>query len=267
MAHKTVYIPVETLKRFMVDVFTALGVPRDEAKTCAQVLITSDLRGIESHGVGRLKMYYDRIKQGILSPTTRFEVVTEGPTTAVVDGHNGMGHVIATRSMQMAIDKAKEYGMGSVAVRNSSHFGIDGYYALMAVEQGLIGLAFTNARPSVAPTFGVEPLLGTNPIAFGAPTDEEFPFLFDAATSITQRGKIEVLDRAEEPTPAGWVIDRNGRSATDTKAILEGLKKKEYALLPLGGAGETLGGHKGYGLSAMVEIISAALQGERSCTP
>ncbi len=261
MAQETVCLPVETLKRFMVDVFIHLGVSNKDASVCAEVLIASDLRGIESHGVGRLKMYYDRIKQGILFPITHMEVVKEGPTTAVIDGHHGMGHVIATRSMQMAIDKAKKHGMGSVAVRNSSHFGIAGYYALMGVDQGLIGMAFTNARPSVAPTFGIQPMLGTNPIAFGAPTDEEFPFLFDAATSITQRGKIEVLARAEKPTPEGWVIDRNGDTAIDTEAILDGVKKKEFALLPLGGIGETLGGHKGYGLSVLVETLSAALQG------
>lgn len=259
--HETVYLPVETLKRFTVDVFVYLGVPKEDAFVCSEVLIASDLRGIESHGIGRLKMYYDRIKDGILSPITQFEVVREGPTTAVVDGHHGMGHVIATRAMQMAIDKAKKYGMGSVAIRNSTHFGIAGYYALMAVGQGLIGLAFTNARPSVAPTFGVKPLLGTNPIAFDAPTDEECPFLFDAATSIAQRGKIEVLDRAEKPTPTGWVIDREGKPATETTTILNGLKKGDHSFLPLGGAGEALGGHKGYGLSAMVEILSAALQG------
>lgn len=261
MSEGTVYLPVETLKRFMRDVFLRLGVPEDDAAICAEVLITSDLRGIESHGVGRLKMYYDRIRQGILSPVTRIEVVREGPTTAVFDGHDGMGHVIGHRAMETAIAKAKEYGLGAVAVRNSSHFGIDGYYALMAVKEGQIGLSFANARPSVAPTFGVEPMLGTNPIAFGAPTDEEFPFLYDAATSITQRGKIEVLARAEKETPSGWVIDREGSLATDTNAILEGIPKKLFALLPLGGAGETFGGHKGYDLATMVEILSAALAG------
>ncbi len=261
MTDKTVYLPVETLTRFMRDVFVHLGVPEADAAICTEVLITSDLRGIESHGVGRLKMYYDRIKQGILSPVTTIEVVTDTPTTAVFDGHDGMGHVIGRQAMETAIKKAKDYGLGAVAVRNSSHFGIDGYYTLMAVNAGQIGLSFTNARPSVAPTFGVAPMLGTNPIAFGAPTDEEFPFLYDAATSISQRGKIEVLARAEKETPAGWVIDRNGDLATDTNAILDGIPKKLYALLPLGGRGETFGGHKGYDLATMVEILSAALAG------
>jgi len=260
MAEQVVYIPVETLERFMVDVFVSMGVPPEDAAICADVLIASDLRGIESHGVGRLKMYYDRIRAGIQQPVTDFQVVKETPTTAVVDGGHGMGHVIAYRAMRMAIDKAREYGLGAVAVRNSTHFGIDGYYPLMAVQEGMIGLAFTNARPSIAPTFGVQPMLGTNPIAFGAPTDEDCPFLFDAATSITQRGKIEVLDRAGEPTPEGWVVDQQGEYATDTPAILEGLVTDDYALLPLGGLGEMLGGHKGYGLAAMVEILCASLQ-------
>ena len=146
-------------------------------------------------------MYYDRIRQGVQFPITQMEIVRESPTTAVVDGHHGMGQVIGYRSMQMAIEKARQYGMGAVAVRNSAHFGIAGYYPLMAVKAGMIGMAFTNARPSIAPTFGVKPMLGTNPIAFGCPTDEEFPFLYDAATSITQRGKLEVLARMEKMRP------------------------------------------------------------------
>jgi L-2-hydroxycarboxylate dehydrogenase (NAD+) len=253
-------IPVLTLQQFMVDVFVGCGVPVDDAKICADVLITSDLRGIESHGIGRLKMYYDKIRSGVQKPITHFEIVREGPTTAVVDGNHGMGQIIGTRAMQLAIDKARVYGMGSVAVRNSTHFGIDGYYPLMAVKAAMIGMSFTNARPSIAPTFGVQPMLGTNPIAFGAPTDEDCPFLFDAATSITQRGKIEVLAREEKPTPEGWVIDQQGHYVTDSDQILVGFGTGENALLPLGGPGEMLGGHKGYDLATIVEILSASLQ-------
>ena len=261
MISGTCYIPVLTLRQFMQDVFVAVNVPPEDARTCAEVLITSDLRGIESHGIGRLKLYYDRIKKGLQMPVTQFEVVREGPATALVDGHHGMGQVIGVRAMQMAIDKARIYGMGSVAVRNSTHFGIDGYYPLMAVKAGMIGFSVTNARPSIAPTFGVQPMLGTNPIAFGAPTDEDCPFLFDAATSITQRGKIEVLARKGQPVPDGWVIDQVGSSASDPVAILDGFAKEKNALLPLGGAGELLAGYKGYGLATMVEILSASLQG------
>jgi LDH2 family malate/lactate/ureidoglycolate dehydrogenase len=253
-------VPAAVLEAFMRDVFIKLGVPGDEAKTCAEILITSDLRGIESHGIGRLKMYYDRIRSGMQLAVTNMEVVRESPTTAVIDGHDGMGQVIGYRSMQMAIDKARQYGMGAVAVRNSSHFGIAGYYPLMAVKAGMIGMTFTNARPSIAPTFGVKPMLGTNPIAFGCPTDEECPFLFDAATSITQRGKLEVLSRLEKPAPGGWVIDATGAFLVDPNTCLTGFGQGAAALLPLGGSGEILGGHKGYSLATIVEIFSASLQ-------
>jgi LDH2 family malate/lactate/ureidoglycolate dehydrogenase len=244
----------------MQDVFTGMGVPLEDAIIAAEVLITSDLRGIESHGIGRLKYYYDRIQSGQHQPVTNFEVVRESPATAVVDGHDGVGMVIGTRSMQMAIDKARVYGMGSVAVRNSTHFGIDGYYAIMAVKANMIGMSFTNARPSIAPTFGVQPMLGTNPIAFGCPTDEDFPFIFDAATSITQRGKFEVLARAEKMAPEGWAIDQEGHNLTDPNEVLKSMGRDMAALLPLGGAGELGGGHKGYDLATIVEILSASLQ-------
>lgn len=262
MNDKVYWIDFNTMESFMADVFRGAGVPEEDAKVCADVLITADKRGIDSHGIGRLKpIYYDRIKLGIQNPVTNFEVVKEGPTTAVIDGHNGMGHVISKKAMQMAIDKAKKYGMGMVAVRNSTHYGIAGYYALMAVEQGCIGITGTNARPSIAPTFGVENMLGTNPLTFGMPTDEEFPFVLDCATSITQRGKIEVYDRAGKELPKGWVIDENGNARTDTHQILQDLVKGTAALTPLGGIGEETAGYKGYGYATVVEILSSALQG------
>jgi LDH2 family malate/lactate/ureidoglycolate dehydrogenase len=260
MEKKIVHIPADILEKFMYDVFVHLGVPEEDARISAEILITSDLRGIESHGIGRLKLYFDRINEGIQLPKTTFEIVRQSPTTAVVDGHDGMGQVIGYRAMHLAIQKAKEFGMGSVAVRNSAHYGIAGYYPLMAIKAGMIGLSVTNARPSIAPTFGTKPMLGTNPIAFGAPTDEKCPFLFDAATSITQRGKLEVLARLEKPTPVGWVEDPLGNPLTDTNKILSGFAKDAAALLPLGGQGEGLAGYKGYGLATMVEILSASLQ-------
>ncbi len=262
MYEDCVWIDFETMERFMTDVFIGVGVPVEDARICADVLITADRRGIDSHGIGRLKtIYYDRIKAGIQNPVTDFEIIRDGPTTAVIDGHDGMGHVISHRSMEMAIEKARNYGMGMVVVRNSTHFGIAGYYALMAVEAGMIGITGTNARPSVAPTFGVENMLGTNPLTFGIPTDEDFPFVLDCATSLTQRGKIEVYDRAGKSLPEGWVIDRTGKTRTDTRQILEDLVNGTAALTPLGGIGEETAGYKGYGYSAVVEILSAALQG------
>lgn len=262
MENSLVYIDPDLLERFMADVLKGAGVPDEDAKICANVLIASDRLGIESHGIGRLKpIYYDRIRLGILNPVTDFEVVREGPTTAVVDGHDGMGHVIGFKSMSMAMEKARQYGMGMVAARNSSHYGIAGYYALMAAREGMIGITGTNARPSVAPTFGVENMLGTNPLTFGMPTDEEFPFLLDCATSVSQRGKIEVYDRMDKDLPPGWVIDVNGNTRTDTRQILLDLVSGQAALTPLGGPGEDNAGYKGYGYCTVVEILSAALQG------
>ncbi len=258
---ETQRIPVPVLERFMLDVFTGLGVPPADARICADVLIAADLRGIESHGVGRLKYYYDRIRAGRQVVQTVIEVVSETETTALIDGHHGMGHVIAHRAMRLAMDKARRYGTGAVAVRNSTHFGIAGYYALLAAREGMMGLCVTNARPAIAPTFGTEPMLGTNPIAFAAPSDMPFPFCFDGATSIIQRGKVEVAVRAEKPLAPGWVIDARGRPATDPAAVLHDLDTGQAALLPLGGAGEEFAGYKGYDLATMVEILSAALCG------
>ncbi|MDP2891504.1 MAG: Ldh family oxidoreductase [Bacillota bacterium] len=256
------FVGWELMEKFVVGAFMGCGVPEEDARICADVLLESDRRGIESHGVNRFKpIYIDRLKEGIQKPVTQFEIVREGPTTAVVDGHDGMGQVIAKRSMQMAIDKAKKYGMGMVAVRNSTHFGIAGYYATMATKAGCMGITGTNARPSTAPTFGVENMLGTNPLTFGIPTDEEFDFVIDCATSITQRGKIEYFERMGQPTPAGMVINRKGETMTDSKKILEDLVTGEAALVPLGGIGVKLGGYKGYGYATVVEMLSAALQG------
>ncbi len=253
-------LPVGQLHDFMIAVFSSIGVPADDARICADVLIASDLKGIESHGIGRLKMYYDRIKLGIQNPKTTIDVIRDKFATAVWDGNHGMGHVIASKAMQTAIDKAAKYGLGAVAVRNSTHYGICGYYAEMAAKQNMIGLTFTNARPSVCPTNGVQPLLGTNPICFGAPTNLPYPFIYDAATSISQRGKIEQYAREEKDTPAGWAIDLEGRSHTDTPRLLVDLVKQTASLLPIGGMDELSGGHKGYGLSTMVELLCAALQ-------
>ncbi len=254
------HISPEDLKRFVIEVFVCAGMARPDAEISADVLVTADLRGVESHGVSRLRFYYDGLKAGRHTPQTNFEILSDKDATALVDAHCSMGHPIGVRAMQLAIDKARHYGSGIVAVRNSSHFGIAGYYTLLAVRAGMIGLSFTNARPSVAPTFGVRPKLGTNPIAFGVPTDEECPFLFDAATSIIQRGKIEVMAREGKSMPPGWVISCTGELLTDARRADAGFATGDNALLPIGGAGELLGGHKGYGLSVMVELLCTALQ-------
>ncbi|MCR4747922.1 MAG: Ldh family oxidoreductase [Clostridiales bacterium] len=252
----------ETLRRFMTDAFTAIGVPADEAAIVADVLVESDKRGINSHGVNRFKpVYIDRINAGIQFAKTEFEIVKETETTAVVDGHHGMGQVIGQRSMQMAIDKAKKYGMGMVAVRNSCHYGIAGYYASQAAKQGCIGITGTNARPSVAPTFGVEGMFGTNPLTVGIPTDEEFDFVIDCATSITQNGKIEYYERIGENIHPGTVIDIDGNAVEgDSGVALKKIRQGTAALTTLGGIGEDLGGYKGYGYAMVIELLSSILQ-------
>lgn len=255
------YVSWDLMHNFLVDAFKGYGVPAEDAEIVADVILESDRRGIESHGCNRFKpIYIDRIVAGIQNSFTKFEIIRETPTTAVIDGHNGMGQVIGYKSMKLAIEKAKKYGMGMVAVRNSTHYGIAGYYTTMATEENMIGITGTNARPSIAPTFGVENMLGTNPLTIGLPTDEEFPFTLDCATSITQRGKIEVYAREGKDTPAGMVIGRDGTALTDSNQILKDLTTGKAALAPLGGIGEEMGGYKGYGYATVVEILSAALQ-------
>lgn len=255
----TISLPCDVLRRFMEVVFEKSGVPSDEAKICADVLMEADLCGIDSHGINRLKMYADRIEKNIQLSGTDWKIVSDKDACTVIDGSNGMGQIVSYNAMKIAIEKARKYGCGISVARNSNHFGIAGYYTMMAVKNNMIGFTFTNARPSVNPTFGVEPLLGTNPISFGIPSDLPYPFLLDMATSICQRGKIEVLEKLGLPTPEGLVINNKGEYALDSKAILKDLVDGAAALLPLGGIGEESSGHKGYGLSTMVEILSAAL--------
>lgn len=257
---KKTYVPWDLLQHFMTDAFIHAGVPEDDAKICTDVLLESDRRGIESHGCNRFKpIYLDRIEAGIQNPVTNYEVVKDTPTTLVADAHNGMGMVASYKCMTSLIEKAKNYGMAMGAIRNSTHYGIAGYWASMASSKGMIGICGTNARPSIAPTFGVENMLGTNPLTFAIPTDENFDFILDCATSIYQRGKIEVYARIDKDVPAGVVIGANGESKTNAKEILEDLVKGEAALAPLGGIGEDLAGYKGYGYATVVEMLSSAL--------
>ncbi len=254
-------VPWDLMNRFLIDAFVGHGVPEADARICADVLLESDRRGIESHGCNRFKpIYIDRIVAGIQNPVTKIDVLKETPTTAVLDANDGMGMVASHRAMEMALDKAQKCGLAMIAVRNSTHYGIAGYWTTMATKRDMIGLTGTNARPSIAPTFGVENMLGTNPLTVGFPTDEDFPFMFDCATSITQRGKIEYYARAGQDTPAGMVIGRDGKPMTDSPQILKELSAGRAALAPLGGIGEELGGHKGYGFATVVEVLSAALQ-------
>lgn len=259
MTENIVFMPSKNLQHFMKQVLMKAGVPEFDAQICSDVLIAADMAGIDSHGINRLKIYTDRIKDGTQLPVTNWSITSDNKAATVINGGNGMGHVAAYAAMRLAIKKAKEFGCGISTVHNSTHFGIAGYYSNMAVAENMIGFTVTNARPSIAPTFGVEPMLGTNPISFAIPSDMPYPFSLDMATSIIQRGKVEVYDRINKPTPEGLVIDQNAQYATDSHAILQGLVKDTMSLLPLGGMGEETSGYKGYGLATMVEILSTAL--------
>lgn len=256
------YVSWDLIQNFMIDAFQAAGVPEEDAKICTDVLMESDRRGIESHGTNRFKpIYIDRINDGILNPVTHYEVLKDTPTTCVADAHDGMGMVASYKMMTSLIDKAKKYGLAMGAIKNSSHYGIAGYWATMASKEGMLGITGTNARPSIAPTFGVENMMGTNPLTFAFPTDEDFDFILDCATSIVQRGKIEYYARSGKPTPKGMVIAHDGTALTDSEEILKKLVEGTAALTPLGGIGDEMAGYKGYGYAAVVEILSAALTG------
>ena len=254
--------PLDKLKQFEKDVFVGIGVPEDEAEICADVLNAADRRGIDSHGAGRLKpIYYDRIVNlKIQNALTKIEIERDVAATAVVNGNNGMGFVVAKKCMDMAMEKARTYGVGVVIAKNSTHFGIAAYYPLMAAAQDMIGLTCTNARPSIAPTWGVDNMLGTNPLVFAMPSDEPFPFTNDFATSTAQRGKVEQYAREHKKLPTGWVVNQFGEPMHDPDEVLAALGKGTAALLPLGGIGEELGGHKGYGYATVVELLSGAMQ-------
>ena len=242
--YATVDLPF--LRTFMEDSLIAAGTPKSEAQVAAEVLEWADLHAVSTHGIGRLKpIYIDRITAGILKPTAPFQIIKETETTAVVDGNCGLGLYIGPKCMDMCIEKAKKYGLGMVVVRNSTHYGAAGYYVDKAQKHGCIGITGTNARPSIAPTFGVQPMLGTNPITFGMPSDDPFPFILDCATSVNQRGKIEKYAREGKPTPPGQVVDRDGNVRTDTEQILKDLQTGYCSLAPLGGVGVDMGGYKG----------------------
>lgn len=248
-------IPEQRLRAFTYEVFKAIGCPNADAALAADVLVTADLRGVDSHGVARLSGYVRLWENGRLNAAPRYHIVHETPTTATVDGDGGLGLVVAPYAMEIAIEKARQYGSGWVAVRNSNHFGIAGYHALKAVEQDMIGYAVTNASPLVAPTFSTERLLGTNPICYAFPAGAYPPVVVDMATSAAANGKLEVASRVGMPIPEGWALSTDGQPTTDAAAVKNG-----GALLPLG-SDRPHGSHKGFGLSATVDILSGVLSG------
>lgn len=248
-------IAEQNLREFTENIFLAMGCSDADARQAADVLVSADLRGIDSHGVARLPGYVRLLDHGRLNPKPNIKIVHETPSTATVDGDKGLGLVVAPFAMNLAIEKARNVGSGWVAVRNSNHYGIAGYHAMMALENNMIGWSMTNAAPLVVPTFSKEKLLGTNPIAVAVPADKQPPFVADFASTAVAYGKMEILQRNNQPAPLGWVQDADGQPTTNNNAVKEG-----GGLLPVGGNRES-GSHKGYGLGAIVDILSGVLSG------
>jgi L-2-hydroxycarboxylate dehydrogenase (NAD+) len=247
--------PYQQLFDFTKKILQKIGCPPNDADEATEVLLSADLRGIDSHGVARLSGYVRLREIKRINTAPAIKIIHETPSTAVVDGDSGLGLVVAPFAMRVAIEKAKAVGTGWVGVQNSNHFGIAGYHAMMALEHDMIGIALTNASPLVAPTFSIERLLGTNPICVAIPAGEEPAFVADMATTTAANGKLEILQRKNGVAPVGWIQDKNGNSSTNPHELKAG-----GALLPLGGDREH-GSHKGYALGAIVDIFSAVLSG------
>ena len=253
---KTIAYACEDLKDYVVRFFQAWDVPEIDAQIAADVLVSADLRGIGSHGVIRLHSYYgDRLRKGLINPLSPIETLQESPSTLALDGGNGLGQVVAYRAMSRCIAMAESTGLAVTTVRNSNHFGIAGYFAMMALADDMIGISLTNSRALVAPTYGREPVLGTNPIAVAIPAGEEKPYVLDMATSIVPLGRVAVYQKTGRDIPAGWGINQTGEITQDPSQVIAG-----GALLPLGGPAE-LRGYKGYGLSLLVDLLSGVLSG------
>ena len=262
MTENSERVPADTLKSFCTEALEKLNVPREDARIVANVLVEADLRGIDSHGVARMSRYVSGIRQGMMKPRANPRVVHETPCTATIDGDAGLGQPVSYKAMQLAITKARENFLGFVAVRNSNHFGIAGYYAMMALAEDMIGICTTNTEVIVVPTFARNAMLGTNPIAITVPTGKERPFVLDMSTSTVTRGKLEVYARLEKPIPTNWATDEKGVATGNPARVLQNIANRSGGgLLPLGGALEESGGHKGYGLALAVEIFSALLSG------
>jgi L-2-hydroxycarboxylate dehydrogenase (NAD+) len=262
VSEEAITVQADPLKALCCRVFEGLDVAPEDADVTADVLVQADLRGIGSHGVARLRRYVNGLREGQMMARPEIQVAHDTSTTALIDGGGGLGPPIGVRGMGKAIEKAKDIGVGFVAVRNSNHYGIAAYYAMMALEHDCIGISMTNADCLVVPTFGRDAKLGTNPISVAVPSGGELPFVLDMATSVTTRGKIEVYQRSDEELPLGWATDERGLTTADAAQFLHNLNTRAGGgLLPLGGVGELLGGHKGYGLALLVDILCGVLPG------
>jgi LDH2 family malate/lactate/ureidoglycolate dehydrogenase len=247
--------PIEVLRDFSTRIFLHFGVPKADAEQAADVLASADLRGIDSHGVARLTSYFDLLNEGLINPTPKIKILRSTLSTATVDGDNGLGLVVGPQANKIAMDMAEKAGSGWVSICNTNHYGIAGYYVLQALKRDMIGWAMTNSTKLVTPLWGAERMLGTNPIAIAFPGKDEPPIVIDMATCAAAYGKIEMARRRGQPIPQGWGIDNQGRGTTNPDDIVAG-----GALLPLGSDRER-GGHKGYGLAIMVDVLCGALGG------
>lgn len=262
-----VRVQSETLTNFCQQVFTRLGVTEQDARITAEVLVAADLRGVASHGVAHLRRYVEGLKSGTIVARPRECQVTETPSTATIDAGAGLGPPVSYRAMQNAIGKALEVGAGFCSVRNSNHYGIAGYYAMLALEHDCIGIALTNGSPTVVPTFARNATLGTNPIAIAVPAGRQAPFVLDMATSTVALGKLEIAEQLNRSIPSGWAIDSRGLPLEDpARGIREFKQRAGGGLLPLGGEGEKRSGYKGYGLALWVDIFSGVLSGAAFAT-
>jgi len=255
-------VRAEPLTRFCEQVFEKMGVPARDARTTSEVLVLADLRGVESHGVARLRRYYNGLKTGIMIPRPEIKLVHQTPLSALIDAGGALGQVAGRKGMDLAIEKALQSGFGFVSVGNSNHYGIAAYYSLLALKHDLIGISLTNSDAYVVPTFGRTIMLGTNPISVTVPALQERPYVLDMSTAVATLGKLEVYARMGKKIPHGWAVDETGLSCDDPVRVLNNIKGKiGGGLLPLGGVGEEFGGHKGYGLDLLVDIFSGVLSG------
>ncbi len=253
------YWSYEKLDALCNDAFVKFGFTEQEAKIVTDVLLMSDRIGIESHGMQRMYRYYKSIQKGMIKVESKGKVVFETPVSAVLDAEDGMGQVVGHKAMEMAIEKAKKNGIGMVTVRNSNHYGIAGYYAKLACNQGLIGMSCTNTNAIMVPTYGRTAVLGTNPIAVAVPA-EPYDFFFDASTTVVTRGKLEVYNKKGEPLHDGWALNKDGKPSNDAADVLDNIAAKNGGgIMPLGGSTEDTGSHKGYGYAMLCEIFSSIL--------
>jgi len=260
---------VDRLKRFCAEVFVACGVGAGDAAVSADVLVSADARGIPSHGIARLGRYVNGLRTGLMlgggAHGGCFEVVRESPVSMLVDAKGSLGAPVSKFAMDSVIEKAGVSGMAFACVRNSNHFGIAGYYAMMALERDMIGICMTNTAALGVPTFGRDAMFGTNPLAFAAPAEKEKAFVLDMSTTVVTRGKLEVYDRLGKDLPAGWAVGKNGATAVKPGPLLDDMQyRRGGGIVPLGGEGEEFGGHKGFGLAVMVDIMTGVLSGSQS---